>query len=76
MDKDATDLSINPDIYSALKQATPTRLDVLRDILAQLSIDSSCGTLPKPSHCVLWSNSDVILHSIWKIFFKVSILRA
>ena len=52
-------MAITPEVYRLLKQANSARFEILRDLLAQVGIDSTAGSVPQMTACRLLTESDV-----------------
>ena len=52
-------MAITPEVYRLLKQANSARFEILRDLLAQVGIDSTAGSVPSMTACHLLTESDV-----------------
>ena len=54
-------MAITPEVFRALKQASEKQIEIMRDILKSVGLDTSAGELPKETPCFLFTKSQVAI---------------
>ena len=54
-------MAITPEVFRALKQASEKQIEIMRDILKSVGLDTSAGELPKETPCFLFTKSKVAI---------------